>query len=681
MKKVLPQIILLLLIYFGIFFTVGACEPTSLGNELKIAKQDPSHKMVGKTAHKVIENINSDSTKMKWEYVKERLFPEGYTRVVDRLNDSIVLYTINASYADSLAILKVLDKVHHIIPQLNLTYERNFDDMRSYPKYLNKIQPPHDESRFLIFFNDVKPDDKIKGTVLGHSEAYLGKNTYTGYTERELLNANSEYLYLRMQLNHYFSEEPKSTENFKYIEFGIFRLLSQIQTNYQATLEASTGGGLPYYETRLNERLNDSLINNDIFLFKKVHSDDFQEQFEAYMYETYPWRYAINFLSKEKAKVVAILIVYLLGCLIILLSISLFYGHNCKYKIFNYVLPLFTFFLFYFLLVNLFTYLTNYNTLFDYRKNLLTNLPITATGVVCGITMYSIEKLIKSDFNFVLQLFLKVSLTFLVLIIPVLLVEILDTNLETLYTLNFLTTYLGPVIILSLGRGVLIYLNHYSENLVKEKDLELSALREANTTAQLRLLQSQINPHFLYNSLNSIAGLAHKDTDKTEQMALSLSDLFRYTVGQKNKNFSSIAQEVEMVKHYLEIEQIRFGDRLAYSIEVENDIENQKIPRFILQPLVENAIKHGISKIEGKAMVAVTITSKEHLLIISVIDNGPDFPSGLLNGHGLQTVYDLLRLHYHEKASVNWINEPQKQIRISIPKNQIDEYSIKHLNN
>ena len=83
---------------------------------------------------------------------------------------------------------------------------------------------------------------------------------------------------------------------------------------------------------------------------------------------------------------------------------------------------------------------------------------------------------------------------------------------------------------------------------------------------------------------------------------------------------------------------------------------------------MENAIKHGISKIEGKAMVAVTITSKEHLLIISVIDNGPDFPSGLLNGHGLQTVYDLLRLHYHEKASVNWINEPQKQIRISIPK-------------
>ena len=85
MKKVLPQIILLLLIYFGIFFTVGACEPTSLGNELKIAKQDPSHKMVGKTAHKVIESINSDSTKMKWEYVKERLFPEGYT---NHINDN-----------------------------------------------------------------------------------------------------------------------------------------------------------------------------------------------------------------------------------------------------------------------------------------------------------------------------------------------------------------------------------------------------------------------------------------------------------------------------------------------------------------------------------------------------------------------------------------------------------------
>ena len=667
MKKVLPQITLLFLIYFGIFFTVGSSEPYSFGNNLILAKNDPSKLKDDNKALKILDAIQSDSTKMKWEYVKERLFPEEYTHVVDRLNDSIVLYTINASYADSLAILKVMDKLHRIIPQLNLIYQGDFDDNESYINDLNTNQPPFDESRFFIRFNDVKPIDKIKGTVLGNSKAYLGKNVYSGYTERDLLDAKSEYLYLRLQLDYYFSGEQTPSELLLYIEYGISRLLSQIQSKNQGTLKGGTGG-LPHYEDHFSKRLTSSLTDKDVFLLKKLYSEDFYEQFEAYMYDAYPWRYAINFLSKEKAKVVAILIVCLLGCLIVLLSISLFYGHNCKYKIFNYVLPLFTFFLFYFLLVNLFTYLTNYNTLFDYREILLTNLPITVTGVVSGITMYFIEKLIKSDLNFVLQLFLKVSLTFLVLIIPVLLVEILDTNLETLYTLNFLTTYLGRVIILSLGRGVLIYLNHYSENLVKEKDLELSSLREANTTAQLRLLQSQINPHFLYNSLNSIAGLAHKDADKTEQMALSLSDLFRYTVGQKNKDFSSIAQEIEMVKHYLEIEQIRFGDRLAYSIEVENGLKNQKIPRFILQPLVENAIKHGISKIEGKALVKISITSKEHLLIISVFDNGPDFPNGLLNGHGLQTVYDLLRLHYHEKASVNWMNEPQKQIRISLPK-------------
>ena len=665
MKKVLPQTILLLLIYFGIFFSIGSWEPTSFGNDLILAKNEPSKLEKNNRALKIVDAIRSDSTKMKWEYVKERLFPEGYTPVVDRLNDSIILYTINASYADSIAILKVLDRVKRTIPQLKLTYEIDFDDFRSSSNYLNKSQTPLDESMFFIVFSDVKPDDKIGGTVLGSSRAYLSRNYEEGYTDREFTNTKSLYERVILELNYYFSEEPKPTQNVKYIEFGIFRLLSQIQTNYQATLEGGNGDLL--YEAQLNQRLNDSLINNDIFLFKKLYSDDFQEQFEEYIYDAYPLRYSINFLNKEKAKVLAIFIVSFLGVFIMLISISIFYNRNFKYKIFNYVLPLFVFFQFYFLLIQLFNYLTNYNTLFDYKQNLITFLPLNLIAVLSGVVLYFIEKLIKSKSSFLIELIFKVSITLVVLILPVFIFSLLNGEYDVFYTLG-LFAFIGPAIVLSLGRGVLIYLNHYSENLVKEKDLELNALREANTNSQLRLLQAQINPHFLYNSLNSIAGLAHKDADKTERMALSLSDLFRYTVGQKKSNTASIAEEVDMVERYLEIEKIRFGDRLDFIIEVDPDLKNLEIPRFILQPLVENAIKHGTSKLKEKGIIRLSIYSIKDNIILSVYDNGPDFPDGFLSGHGLQSVSDLLNLNYGEEASLNWENLPQKKIEIRLPK-------------
>ena len=87
---------------------------------------------------------------------------------------------------------------------------------------------------------------------------------------------------------------------------------------------------------------------------------------------------------------------------------------------------------------------------------------------------------------------------------------------------------------------------------------------------------------------------------------------------------------------------------------------------FIIQPLIENSVKHGISKIEDKGHISLTIVKTEKGIEISVLDNGPDFPEGLVSGHGLQTVFDLLRLSYGEQASLNWQNTPQKCITITI---------------
>ncbi len=226
--------------------------------------------------------------------------------------------------------------------------------------------------------------------------------------------------------------------------------------------------------------------------------------------------------------------------------------------------------------------------------------------------------------------------------------------------------YLLFVLGLAIGRGLLLYLNHYSESLVKDKDVELSRLKEAKAEAEVKMLQSQINPHFLYNALNSIASLAHTDADKTEKMALSLSDLFRHSINRKGKKVNTLGDELSLVRNYLEIEQIRFGDRLDFSIDVEPDLLAVEIPMFMLQPLVENAIKHGISKIEGQGEIVLKVNKKDKGILISVQDNGLDFPEGLVSGHGLQTVYDLLRFSYGDKAEISWHNQPKKEITIFI---------------
>jgi len=102
-------------------------------------------------------------------------------------------------------------------------------------------------------------------------------------------------------------------------------------------------------------------------------------------------------------------------------------------------------------------------------------------------------------------------------------------------------------------------------------------------------------------------------------------------------------------------------------VAVDPDLEKHEIPLFLIQPLVENAVKHGISKNEDGGSIGLKISKEQNEIKISVSDNGPDFPEGLVSGHGLQTVFDLLSLTFGDKASLNWTNTPKKMIIITIP--------------
>jgi two-component system, LytTR family, sensor kinase len=202
---------------------------------------------------------------------------------------------------------------------------------------------------------------------------------------------------------------------------------------------------------------------------------------------------------------------------------------------------------------------------------------------------------------------------------------------------------------------------------ISEQEFQLVNLEKLKTKAELDALQARINPHFLHNSLNSIASLVHTNPDKAEQMTLLLSKLFRYTTGTKDQHFNAIANELEIVKTYLVIEQVRFEDRLIYTVDLEKGLENKEIPRFLLQPIVENAIKHGISKIATQGEIHVRITQEDNYLRLAVHDNGPAFLDNFFTGYGLQSIQDKLKLLYGKQAQLDIQNTDYKQVIIKIP--------------
>ncbi|WP_337041734.1 histidine kinase [Emticicia sp. 17c] len=202
---------------------------------------------------------------------------------------------------------------------------------------------------------------------------------------------------------------------------------------------------------------------------------------------------------------------------------------------------------------------------------------------------------------------------------------------------------------------------------ISEQEYQLLNLEKLKTKAQLNALEARINPHFLYNSLNSITGLIHDNPDKAEEMTIQLSKLFRATTGRSDQSFHTIAEELEIVKSYLSIEQMRFGDRLNYAINLETGLENIKIPRFLLQPLVENAIKHGISKITEHGTIEVNITKTDDLIAFQIHDNGPAFKEDLSGGYGLKSISDKLQLIYGDKASLQIQNNGHKAVVIRVP--------------
>ena len=203
---------------------------------------------------------------------------------------------------------------------------------------------------------------------------------------------------------------------------------------------------------------------------------------------------------------------------------------------------------------------------------------------------------------------------------------------------------------------------------LSEKELELTRLTALKTKAELDALHSKVNPHFLYNALNSIADLSITDGRKARRMTIALADLFRYSINYSNNNFSTVNDEVAMTEVYLQIEKIRFEDQLNYTVHVDEGAGFYLVPRFILQPLVENAVKHGLKRTGKITEIRLDVNLVQGGLQISVADNGPDFPDNLVPGYGVKSVFDKLDLLFPNQYTIRFRNNPQKEVSIEINK-------------
>ena len=168
--------------------------------------------------------------------------------------------------------------------------------------------------------------------------------------------------------------------------------------------------------------------------------------------------------------------------------------------------------------------------------------------------------------------------------------------------------------------GLSYALGYYRESqarALKEAHLETSLME-----ARLKTLEAELHPHFLFNTLHAISTLVHTDPESADRMISRLSDLLRLTFDRSGAAGVPLKEELEFLQKYLEIEQIRFQDRLSVKFDIDPETLDTDVPRMILQPLVENAIKHGIGPRSGQGLVQISARKQDDKIWIEVRDNG-----------------------------------------------------------
>lgn len=244
-------------------------------------------------------------------------------------------------------------------------------------------------------------------------------------------------------------------------------------------------------------------------------------------------------------------------------------------------------------------------------------------------------------------------------------IAFLKGSLPTRFILSFL----------ALSNGSVIYvLMRYKDGLKEQKQNEIKLLEKLKE-AELEALKSQINPHFLFNSLNSISSLTILDPEAAQEMVLKLSDYLRYTISNKGVNLQSFAAELENIERYLEIEKVRFGEKLKFKNQIAQECLKAKIPYMLLQPLYENAIKYGVYA-DSEAVTIITRARMSGNAMVVEVENifNDENTSRKGTGIGLKNIAERMKLTYGSDNLLSINSDGETFIvKIIIPQKDLKE--------
>lgn len=221
------------------------------------------------------------------------------------------------------------------------------------------------------------------------------------------------------------------------------------------------------------------------------------------------------------------------------------------------------------------------------------------------------------------------------------------------YQENHLTTriFIGVFFYVLMAAFFYLYLLYHKN---REKTDRENELKQEVREAVLRALKSQINPHFLFNSLNSIASLTLSNPEKAHEMVIALSDFMRYSLRKEQNELVFLSEEINHIRQYLQIEKIRFGDKMTYSFDTEPECLECQIPTLLLQPLFENAVKYGVYEASEPIEIELTARMEGNHTVLTLTNNyDPDAATVKGEGIGLKNVGERLRLVYNSSNLIN----------------------------
>jgi LytS/YehU family sensor histidine kinase len=236
------------------------------------------------------------------------------------------------------------------------------------------------------------------------------------------------------------------------------------------------------------------------------------------------------------------------------------------------------------------------------------------------------------------------------------------------------------IMLFAAGAGLYLMSLLAHDVLIAVENMQQAAAREAESRvlareAELQALRAQINPHFLFNSLNSISALTSFDPAEARAMTIDLAQFFRQTLALSEREEISLVEELELCRHYLGIEQRRFGDKLAVDMRIDASARDCTLPPMLLQPMLENALKHGIRHLDERGIVVVEALAHSGWLHLAVRNPvAEDAPPSEGTGTGLRNIRERLGVLYGDRARMQWRREAgQFAVELAVPQSSRGE--------